>query len=211
VSGALVAIELLTGVLLAMVATFFILKDGPRFQNWVLRRLPGERRELARRLAARAWRTLGGYLRGAAALGALEAVAIGITLTVVGAELALPVAVLTFAAAFVPMVGAVVAGVVASLVALATAGFGGAVIVAAVALAVQQLDNDVLAPAIYGRALQLHPLIVLFAVVAGGALFGLAGTILAVPVTAVLVSVVSEAATGGQDGSPGGQDEAAPA
>ena len=114
-----------------------------------------------------------------------------------GADLVVPVVVLTFAAAFVPFVGAIVAGVVATLVALATAGFGGAIIVAIVAVAVQQLDNDLLAPVVYGRALALHPLVVLFSIVAGGALIGFAGTVLAVPVTAVAVNVAAEAGIGG--------------
>ena len=85
-----------------------------------------------------------------------------------GAGLVLPVVVLTFAAAFIPFVGAIVAGVVASLVALATAGPGDALVVAVVALVVQPLDGDFLAPLVYGRALQLHPLVVLFSIVAGG-------------------------------------------
>src|SRR3546814_3868656 len=90
-------------------------------------------------------------------LGLVEGAAIGITLALVGAELAWPVALLTFVAAFVPIVGAVLAGVVAILVALATAELGGAIVVAIVALVVQQLDNDLLAPVVYGRALQMHP------------------------------------------------------
>ena len=87
----------------------------------------------------------------------------------------------------------VVAGAVAILVTLATSGVADAVVVAAVALVVQQLDNDVLAPVIYGRSLQLHPLAVLFALVGGGALFGFAGTVLAVPITAIAVNMVAEA------------------
>src|SRR5690606_29766229 len=173
--------------------TFFLLKDGPRLQRFVLDRTPPERRDLVRRLATRAWNTLGAYLRGAALLGLLEGVIIGVTMTVLGAELAVPVAVLTFAAAFVPFVGAIVAGVVAVLVTLTTSGFGAALVVAGVALVVQQLDNDLLAPFIYGKALSLHPLVILASVVGGGALFGFGGTVLAVPVTAVIVSVCSEA------------------
>lgn len=195
-SGALVVVEGLVGLILAVVATFFFLKDGPRFQGWVLRRVPAERRDLTRRMGGRAWSTLGGYLRGAAILGLVEGVIIGITLALVGAKLAAPVAVLTFLAAFVPIVGAVVAGVIAVLVALATAGFGAAVVVAVVAVVVQQFDNDLLAPVIYGRALQLHPLVILFGVVAGGSLFGIAGTILAVPVIAMAVNVADEAGLG---------------
>ena len=196
VTGAVAAVQGVTGLILGLITTFFFLKDGPRFASWALARVPSGRRELARRLAARAWATLGGYLRGAALLGVVEAVIVGVTLAVIGAALALPVAMLTFAAAFVPFVGAIVAGVVAVLVALATAGVGGAVAVAVVALVVQQLDSDLLAPVVYGRALQLHPVVILFAITAGGALVGFAGTVLAVPVTAVLVNVAAEAGIG---------------
>ena len=193
VSGAIVAVEVLTGLILSLVTTFFILKDGSAFQAWCLGRLPARRQTLANRLGSRAWNTLGGYLKGVGILGTLEGAILGVTITLVGGELAWPVAILTFFASFVPIVGAVVSGVVAVLVALATAGTGPAVIVAITALVIQQLDNDLLAPVIYGRSLQLHPLVVLFSIVVGGALFGLGGTILAVPVTAVVVNVLSEA------------------
>lgn len=109
-----------------------------------------------------------------------------------GARLVAPVMLVTFIAAFVPIVGAVVAGLVAVLVALVTAGSTQALIVAAVALLVQQLDNDILAPVVYGRALRLHPLVVLLGIGAGGSLFGLVGTFLAVPVIAVVVNVLAE-------------------
>jgi predicted PurR-regulated permease PerM len=89
-------------------------------------------------------------------------------------------------------VGALAAGIVAVLVALVTAGGVPALIVGAVALVVQQLDNDVLAPVIYGRALQLHPVVVLLSVAGGGALFGIAGTLLAVPAVAVAVNAGKE-------------------
>lgn len=205
--GALTAIEVVTGLLLALVTTFFFLKDGRHLQSVALDRLPAERRDLACRMAARAWATLGGYLRGAATLGVVEAVTIGIALLLAGGSLVVPVMVLTFAAAFVPFVGAIVAGVVAVLVALATGGVTAAIIVAIVAVVVQQLDSDFLAPVVYGRALALHPLVVLFSIVIGGALFGFAGTLLAVPVTAVALNLSSEAGIGRVD-EPSGETEA---
>jgi predicted PurR-regulated permease PerM len=99
---------------------------------------------------------------------------------------------LTFIAAFVPFVGAVFAGVIAALVALATASPTAALIVAVVALLVQQFDNDLIAPLVYGRAVKLHPLVVLLSITAGGALFGFPGTFLAVPVTAVAMAMLRE-------------------
>lgn len=191
--GAVLFVELLAGVLLTLVLAFFFVKDGERFQRAAMAALPEERRPLAGRLAGRAWQTLGGYLRGAALLGAIEAVIMAVTLAVVSAGLILPVVVLTFVAAFVPFVGAAVAGITAVLVTLVTAGFVPALIVAAVALAVQQLDNDLLAPVVYGRALNLHPVVILLAVAGGASVGGFIGAFLAVPVTAIVVNVAAEA------------------
>ncbi|HEY6415331.1 MAG TPA: AI-2E family transporter [Acidimicrobiales bacterium] len=192
VSGTVVAFEVITGLVLALITTFFLLKDGDRFGRWMLTFVPEERRPLARRLAARSWQTLGGYLKGSATLGVIEGIIIGTTVWLVGGARAVPVAVITFFAAFLPFAGAVLAGAVAVLVTLVTAGFGEAVIVLVVAVLVQQFDNDLLAPIVFGKNLQLHPLIVLGAIVAGSTLFGPFGAVLAVPVTAVTINVLAE-------------------
>lgn len=183
--GAMVAVEIAAGAVLALLLTFFALKDGRKAQSWAVSLVPEPRRAQARAMAAASWAALGAYLRGAALLGGVEAVIIGAALALVGSELVLPVMVITFLAAFVPLVGAVVAGAAAVLVTLATAGTTEAIVVLIVAVLVQQLDNDLLAPVIYGRALQLHPVAILLSITAGTALFGFAGTVLAVPVTAV--------------------------
>ena len=193
VSGAVVVGEVLLSLVIGLIVTFFAIKDGERFTQWVKRQLPEERHELAERLGARSWRTIGGDLRGAAALGLVEGTIIGITVALVGGRLAIPVAVFTFLMAFIPILGAIAAGAMAVLVALATGGVTAALIVLAVVIVVQQLDNDLLAPVVYGRSLELHPVVILLSVVGGGALFGLAGTLLAVPVTAVLLNALAEA------------------
>jgi putative heme transporter len=206
VDGATIAAEIVAGLFLSILLTFFILRDGPRFASWLRSRLRPEQRDRAERAAQRGWSTLGGYLRGAAMLGFIESIAIGLALLVSGASLVVPVMILTFVAAFVPLVGAVFAGVMAVLVALVTGGVVSAAIVGVVALAVQQLDNDILAPWVYGRSLALHPVVILVGVVGGGALFGIAGTLLAVPVVAVVVSVVKELENRGtesRDEAPG--------
>jgi predicted PurR-regulated permease PerM len=195
VDGLLAAVEVLTGLLLAAITTFFLLKDGDRFTNWLLTFMPERSQPTIARLGSRAWRTLGGYLKGGAILGVLEAAIIGLTLVIMGASLVLPVMVLTFSAAFIPFAGAILAGVVAVMVALATAGPGAALVVGIVAVVVQQLDNDFLAPLVYGKALELHPLAVLFGIAGGSALFGAVGAVLAVPVTAVVLNVIFEART----------------
>lgn len=190
-TGAQRALEVLAGLVLALILTFFAVKDGDRFQRWATERLPTHRREEGQAMATAGWAALGGYLRGAAILGLVEGAVIGVTLLLVGADLVLPIALLTFVAAFVPLVGATFAGAVAVLATLVTAGGPEALIVLAVAIAVQQLDNDLLAPWIYGRSLELHPVVILLSIVTGTALFGFAGTVLAVPVTAVAISAWS--------------------
>ena len=192
VSAAILAAEGAVAVLVGLVVAFFGLKDGDRFAARLRTLVPAAYRPRATRLGGRAWHTLGGYLRGAATLGAVEGTIAAVTLTLVGADLGIVVGVLTFVAAFVPFVGAVVAGVVAVLVTLADAGTGAALVVAVVMFVVQQIDNEMLAPVVYGRMLSLHPVVVLLAVAAGGALFGLAGTFVAVPLTAVGADVVRE-------------------
>lgn len=193
VSGALIVVELLGGILLTLVLTFFFLKDGELFGGWLVHLFPTDRRPLVAEMGAAAWNSIGGYLRGAAALGLVESVALGGVLRAVGANVVLPVALLTFIGAFVPLIGAVFSGLIAVLVALATAGPGAALIVAIVALVVQQLDNDLLAPLVYGRAVNLHAAVVLISLTAGTALFGLAGAFFAVPLTAVVLNSVAVA------------------
>lgn len=192
VSGVTVVGEVVLSLIIGLIVTFFAIKDGNRFARWLQRQLPDGRRELAERLGVRAWRTLGGYLRGAAILGLVEGTIIGAAVALTGGRLAIPVGVFTFLMAFIPILGAIVAGAMAVLVALATGGTTAALIVLVVVIVVQQLDNDLLAPVIYGRSLELHPVVVLLAVAAGGALFGVAGTLLAVPVTAVALNSLAE-------------------
>lgn len=192
VQGAVVVAEVLAGILLSFVLTFFLVKDGPRFQRWTLDHLPADRREVVTACASVAWGALAGFLRGAAAIGFLEAIAIGVTLWLVGANLVAPVMIVTFLAAFFPVVGAVAAGIIATLVALVSEGPGGALVVGIVCLAVQQFDNDLLAPLIYGRFIKLHPAVVLMTITAGGSLGGIAGAFVAVPVAAVVAAVMAE-------------------
>jgi predicted PurR-regulated permease PerM len=191
-SGAVVAAEIFAGALLALLVTFFVLKDARRWATRAVDRMSATRGLVADRCLHRAWAALGGYLRGVVVLGTVEAGAIGVSMFVVGANLVAPVMLLTFLAAFLPIVGAVIAGVVAVLVTLVTAGTGPAIIVAIVAIVVQQLDNDLLAPVVYGRALRLSPLVVLLGIAAGGALFGFIGTVFAVPFLAVVINTVDE-------------------
>ncbi|MGH2685885.1 MAG: AI-2E family transporter [Actinomycetota bacterium] len=191
--AAFTAFEVIAGILLTLPLTFFFVKDGRRIAAWLTERLvPPRHRDTAFEVEEKAWETLGGYLRGTATMGVIEGLIIGVTLFILDAPLVLPLALLTFFGAFFPLVGATAAGVVAGLVVLATNGVGDALIVGAVVIAVQQLDGDLLAPLVLGRAVRLHPLVILLALTAGAVLGGAVGAFLSVPVTAV--AVVSAAA-----------------
>ncbi|MDZ7676097.1 MAG: AI-2E family transporter [Acidimicrobiales bacterium] len=188
VDSAVIAGEVVAGIVLTLVVAFFLVKDGDRFQRWAIGWVPEQHRDRVRQVSVAAWSTLGRYLIGAASLGFVEAVIIGVTLTLTGSSVVLPVAALTFVGAFFPFVGAVVAGVIAVLVSLVSSGPEAALVVAVVAVLVQQFDNDLLAPVIYGRALKIHPLVVILAVTTGAAIGGFLGAFLAVPLAAVLVN-----------------------
>lgn len=191
-SGIRTAGEVLIGAVLSLVLTFFFLKDGRRFQDAARSRLPARHVGVVSAVGATAWSSFSGFLRGAAMLGVVEGLVIGVTMWLVGAPLALPVAVLTFAGAFFPIVGAIVAGTVAVLVALASGGLTPALIVGIVAVVVQQLDNDLLAPFVYGRTLELHPAVILLALTAGASLGGIAGAFVAVPLTSAVMGALRE-------------------
>jgi putative heme transporter len=174
---------------LALFLMFFFLKDGPRFLPWLSRQLPGRLSEDVPAVATRSWDTLGAFVRSQAFVGLLDAVFIGLGLWIVGVPLVLPLAVLTFITAFIPIVGALFAGFVAVLIALVSEGWVDALIVLGIIILVQQLEGNVFQPMVQSRGLGLHAAVVLLAVTLGGSLHGIIGSLLAVPVAA-LISVV---------------------
>lgn len=187
------ATDVVTGVLLAVVLTFFILKDGRSMWSWLLDRLHPARRATVDAAGGAAFRAVQGWIRGVAITGLVDAVLIGLALVLLGVPGALPLAVITFFAAFVPIVGATAAGVLAAAVALTTRGVGTAVAVALVVLVVQQVEGDVLLPIVMYRQVALHPVVVLVALAAGTTVAGVVGAIVAVPVTASVVAGVAAA------------------
>ncbi|MDQ4095172.1 MAG: AI-2E family transporter [Actinomycetota bacterium] len=188
--GAYLVIEGITGFILTLVLLFFFIKDGERISNAFLGLFKGERREDVREIASRSWTALGAYIRGTAIVGVVDAIFIGAGLLIMGVPLVLPLAIITFFAAFFPLVGAVIAGIIATLVALVTKGFLAAAVIAGVTIAVQQIEGDVLQPIVLGRAVNLHPLVILLSLTAGAIVAGIAGAFLAVPVAALTTVVV---------------------
>ena len=176
--------EGVAGLLFGLVGLFFYLKDGQRMAAWLRGLFPRASQDTVGAIGVTAWHTLGGYFRGQLLVALVDAVFIGLGLWILGVPLALPLAVLVFFGGLFPIVGAVLSGAVAVLVALATEGFGIALAVLALVVAVQQLESNVLAPVVLGKATKLHPLAVIVSLTAGGVLLGILGAFLAVPVAA---------------------------
>jgi len=195
VAGALSGVSLITGLVLAIAILYFVLRDGASLWQGILRRLSPESRLSIDRAGMRAWETLGGFFRGTAVIAAIDASLIGIGLWILGVPLAFALTVLIFLGSFIPFVGATIAGLVAVLVAFADGGPVRAGIALAIVLGVQFLEGNFLQPIIQSRTVDLHPAVILLAVAAGGALFGILGAYLAVPLTAVAFAVLASLAS----------------
>ena len=184
-AGVSAAAEVITGALLLPVLLFFFLRDGDRIWAFFMRPFRGERLERGRRIGTTSVKVLGGYVRGTAIIALVDAVGIGIGLAILQVPLALPLAVIVFLGAFIPLVGATVAGILAALVALVANGPLVALIVVAIVIVVNQVEGDFLQPVVMAQSLKLHPLVILIALTAGTIVGGIVGAVLAVPLTAV--------------------------
>jgi putative heme transporter len=189
--GVRAGLGLITGLVLAVTLLYFVLRDGARFWSLIVGRFGPENREAVDRAGRRAWAALGGYVRGTAMIAAIDATLIGIGLWILDVPLAFALAVLVFLGAFIPFVGAFISGLVAVLVAFADGGWTLALIVLGLVVAVQLIEGTFLQPIIQSRTVDLHPAVILLAVAAGGSLFGILGAYLAVPVTAVVFTVLA--------------------
>ncbi|WP_030202241.1 AI-2E family transporter, partial [Streptomyces sp. NRRL S-87] len=188
--GVTVVAEALTGILLAMFSTLFLLYDGRKIWQWTLGLMPAAARPGLAGAGPRAWRTLTAYVRGTVIVALIDAVFIGLGIYFLDVPMAVPLAVFIFLFAFIPLVGAVVSGALAVVVALVTQGVWTALMTLLVVLAVQQIEGHVLQPFILGRAVRVHPLAVVLSVAAGGMIAGIGGAVVAVPLVAVTNTVV---------------------
>ncbi|WP_328473055.1 AI-2E family transporter [Actinoplanes sp. NBC_00393] len=182
--------EVVTGFFLVLFTLFFFLRDGGQIWSFLCRLLPRDAQVPTARAGHYSWHTLVSYVHATVLVAFVDAVGIGIGLVVLGIPLALPLAALVFLGAFIPVVGATVAGAAAVLVALVAEGPVSALIVLAIVIGVQQLEGHVLQPLIMGRAVALHPLAVILAIAAGIVLAGIVGGLIAVPLLAVLNTAI---------------------
>jgi putative heme transporter len=189
VSTATAAIEFLTGMVLALVALVLFLYDGDRIWSWVVRLFPRSARVRADGAGREAWLTLTSYIRGQTVVALFDGVFITVLLFILGVPLALPLGVLVFFGAYVPLVGAIVSGTLAVLVALVANGVVTALLVIAGIIAVQQIESNVFAPLVLSRMARIHPLAVILAITVGVLVAGILGGIVAVPLVAIANSV----------------------
>jgi len=185
IAGVSAAAEVVTGAVLGLVVFFYFVKDGPRIWAFLIRPFRGRGRKRAVRVGHEGAKVLGGYIRGTATVALVDTVFIGAGLLFLGVPLALPLSLVVFIGAFVPIVGATVAGILAALVALVTNDLTTAIIVIIIVVAVNQIEGNFLQPVVLGNALKLHGLVVLLALTAGTILGGIVGAILSVPLTAL--------------------------
>ncbi|MFG2634649.1 AI-2E family transporter [Streptomyces sp. NPDC048362] len=184
-------VEVVTGGALALFASVFFIHSGEHLWAWARDQLlPSGARGSWDRVGRAAWRTFAGYTRGIIIVAATNAVLVGVALLVLRVPLALPLALLEFFAAFVPLVGSPVALGVATIVALAGRGPITAAAVLVLIVVIGQLEGHVLHPLVLSWAVRLHPLVVAVSVIAGSIVSGVIGAVVAVPLVSVVWAVL---------------------
>ncbi|AAZ55914.1 conserved hypothetical protein [Thermobifida fusca YX] len=188
-AGAVAVGEVLVGIILVIVLTIYFVHSGDELMRWVRSLFPSATRRALRDAGELTYDVIGRYVRGVALVGLIDAIGIGAVLLFVfwdDLSLVMPLVILTFIGAFLPVIGAFLAGLVSVLVALVVEGLWMAVVVLAGTIAVQQLESHIIAPRIYGRSLELPSAVVLLSISVGSIIGGITGAFLATPVVAVL-------------------------
>lgn len=172
------------GLAIALIATFFFLASGRRLWTSVTTLVPEHYQVATRRAADRGWVSLVAYMRAQVLVALVDALGILIGALALGLPMAWALFALTFVAAFVPVVGAVLAGTVACALALVTYGPVSALIMLGITVLVMETEGHFLQPLLLGRAVQLHPLAVLIGLAVGATIAGIVGALLVIPVLA---------------------------
>jgi predicted PurR-regulated permease PerM len=189
VAGASAVVTVLAAALLALFTAFWLVYDGERVWQRSLRIVPHSRRSNVDDAGRAAWHALVGYLRGTTLVALLDALGVGLALVLIGVPLPFALALLTFVGGYIPIIGAFVAGLAAVVVAFAAGGLTDAALTLAAVVLVQQIEGNLLQPLIMRRTVQLHPLTIVYVLSIGGLLYGIAGAVVAVPVTAVIYAI----------------------
>jgi putative heme transporter len=194
VSGALGAAttvgHVLVGALITLFCTIFFLLDGRTIWTWLVNLLPVRARESVHQAGRRGLVTLSAYVRTQILVAFVDAVGIGVGSAFFVPALALPIGILVFVGSFVPIIGAIVTGAIATAVVLVANGWIAALIMLGIVLLVQQAESHILQPFLMGHAVSLHPVAVVLVVAAGSLAAGIVGALFAVPLAAVLNTVL---------------------
>ncbi|MDL9935160.1 AI-2E family transporter [Gordonia sp. ABSL1-1] len=184
--------QIATGGLLTVFLMIFFIYGGGQIWDFLVKAVPSSNRERVSAAGVAGFGTLVGYVRATVIVALVDAVAIGIGLAILGVPLALPLATLVFLGAFIPIVGALLSGSLAVLVALVTQGWVAAAIALAIVVGVMQLESHVMQPFLLGRTVRLHPVAVVLAIAAGIVAGGIVGGLLAVPLVAFLNTFIRD-------------------
>ena len=184
------ASNIVTGTVIALFVLLFFLMDGESIWLFLVKLFPRRARPAVNGAGRKGWISLAQYVRIQVFVAFVDAVGIGLGAFLLNVPLALPIGVLVFLASFIPIVGAVLTGAVAVLVALVAVSPAIALAMLLVVLAVQQIESNILQPLVMGKAVSLHPVAVFLAVAAGSVLFGIIGALFAVPLMAILNTII---------------------
>jgi predicted PurR-regulated permease PerM len=199
-SGALTVgttgVHLVTGSLITLFSTIFLLIDGRGVWHWITRLFPRRARAAVDGAGQTGWLTLTTFVRVQIFVAAVDGIGVGLFAFFLGLPLAVPIAIVVFLASFIPVVGAVATGVIAVVVALVYVGPIQAIIMLGGVLVVHLLEAHVLQPLVMGTAVKVHPLAVVLGVAAGSFVAGIPGALFAVPVIATLNVMVGYVARG---------------
>ncbi|WP_062071594.1 AI-2E family transporter [Demequina sediminicola] len=181
---------IIAGAVIGLIAMFFFLRDGRQLWLWTVKLLPDPVEERVDIAGTHAWSTLRRYTQTTVFVAFVDAVGIGMAAWILGVPLAFPIAILVFLFSFIPMFGATLSGAIATLVALVDGGWTTALLMLGAVLLVQQLEGNVLYPWLFGKALSLHPLVVLLTITAGTLTMGLIGAVIAVPIVSFIYAFI---------------------
>jgi predicted PurR-regulated permease PerM len=181
------------GISFTVFALFFLLKDGPKLREWVNGHL-GVPRPIAQTITRDVVHSIRRYFLGVTIVAAFNAVVVGLGAVILDVPLAGTIAVVTLVTAYIPFIGAVVAGAFAVLLALGTQGTSTAVIMLVIVILANGLLQNIVSPLAMGATLEMNPLLILVVTISAGAFFGAAGMVLAAPLTSAAIHISSDLA-----------------
>jgi putative heme transporter len=181
--------HLLAGLFIVLFSTIFLTYDGRGIWHWFVRLFPEPARDRVHGSGEKAWAVLTAYVRATVVIALTDAIGVSLIALILGLKFIVPIGVLVFMGAFIPVVGAFVSGIAAVAVALVTVGPVTALIMLGGVLAIQQIEGHVLQPFLMGRLVRVHPLAVVLVIAIGALSAGIFGALIAVPLTAIINTV----------------------